>query len=292
MRSEQEVLDSLLTFANEEENVRVVSLNGSRVNLNSPPDKYRDYDIVFAVGSADRFVTDQSWISRFGQLVIKQQLQNPMSSGAKVCQTFLMQFDDGVRIDLSFKPLEYLTEIVFEDTLTKILLDKDNRLEQLAPPDDSGWFIRKPSEKQYDEALNEIWWLQAYVAKGLCRDELPYARHTFTLIMEQVELLLSWDVGIRNDWQVNIGAYNKWLKRYLPREIYEEYLQLLPSADYEQFWLVLANAGALSRKIGTAVAEKLGFEYPLQDDINVTKYLQQLKAGDFPAAKQSPSHGS
>ena len=281
MRSEQEVLADLLAFAIEEETVRVVSLNGSRVNPNAPPDQYRDYDIVCAVNSTERFVNDQAWIERFGSLVIKQHLENPLTSGAKVAQTFLLQFSDGVRIDLTFKPLEYLDEIILEDTLTKILLDKDNRVEQLAPPNDSGWFVRKPTEKQYAEALNELWWLQAYVAKGLCRDELPYARHTFALIVEQIELLLSWYIAIRWHWQVNIGAYNKWLKRYLARELYEEYLALFPSADYDSFWQALAYAGTLSRKIGTEVAEKLGYEYPMQDDINVTNYLQQLKAGFF-----------
>jgi len=292
MRSEQEVLDELLAFAIEEETVRVVSMNGSRVNVNAPADQYRDYDIVYAVNSTERFVNDQDWIDRFGKLVIKQHLQNPMASGAKVAQTFLLQYSDGVRIDLSLKPLEYLAEIIGEDTLTKILLDKDNRVEQLAPPADRGWFIKRPDEQQYDEALNELWWLQAYVAKGLCRDELPYARHTFTLIVEQIALLLAWYIGSRNDWQVNIGSYNKWLKRYLSHELYQDYLALFPSADPEQFWQALANARALTRKIGTVVAEKLGYEYPFQDDVNVTKYLQQLRTGDFPMAKQSPSHGS
>ncbi|MEI6285531.1 MAG: aminoglycoside 6-adenylyltransferase [Bacillota bacterium] len=276
MRSELDVLTLLLDFAREEEAVRVVSMNGSRVNSQAPADCYRDFDIVFAVSYAEKFVSDQSWINRFGELVIKQQLENPMQSGNQVTQTFLLQFFDGVRIDLSFKPLEYLDEIVNEDTLTKVLLDKDNRCGQLSPPDDRGWHVKKPTEKQFDAVLNELWWLQAYVAKGLLRDELPYAKHALMLIQDNIEQLLSWYIGIRYNWCINVGANCKWLKRFLPEDVYAEYLGIYAGADCEQYWQALSNSQKLIRRIGREVAEQLGCQYPLQDDINVTRYLSSI----------------
>lgn len=43
------VLNQLLDFANSETKVKVVMLNGSRVNDNAPKDIMQDYDIVFFV---------------------------------------------------------------------------------------------------------------------------------------------------------------------------------------------------------------------------------------------------
>lgn len=51
MRSEKQVYDTILNFARMNERIRVVTLEGSRTNINIPPDDFQDYDITF-------FVTD------------------------------------------------------------------------------------------------------------------------------------------------------------------------------------------------------------------------------------------
>lgn len=58
-----------------------------------------------------------SWISKFGELVIMQ--QNDFEDGSYI---FLMQFKDGVRIDLSFRDIHNIESIIKEDTLSKIIL--------------------------------------------------------------------------------------------------------------------------------------------------------------------------
>lgn len=47
--------------------------------------------------------------------------------------------------------------------------------------------------------------------------------------------------------------------------------------DYEEIWDKLFATGNLVRKIGTMVAENLGYVYPMQDDNNVTEYLQKIR---------------
>lgn len=53
MRTENEVLTQLLDFANNEDKVRAVILNGSRVNPNLEKDIFCDYDVVFSVTDPD-----------------------------------------------------------------------------------------------------------------------------------------------------------------------------------------------------------------------------------------------
>lgn len=277
MRSKNEVMTQLLEFAKNEANVRAVILNGSRVNPNAPKDIFQDYDVVFSVTDPKYYLDHQDWIQPFGDLVILQ--QNDFTIGGKDAYIFLMQFKDGIRIDLSFHPIECIAETIQADSLTKVLLDKDHRIEPLSPPDDSSHFVKQPTRKEFDEIMNEAWWIQTYVAKGIWRDEYSLARYTHDVILQEcVVKLLSWYVGMQHDWKVNVGKCGKWLKRYLPGDIYNEFAATFSGTSYDEIWSALFNAGKLIRKIGMDVAQSLHYTYPLQEDVNVTEYLKKVKA--------------
>jgi aminoglycoside 6-adenylyltransferase len=102
MRNEKEMLDLILTTARNDERVRAVIMNGSRVNPEAPKDFFRDYDIVYIVTEKESFLADPGWIKIFGELMILQ-LPDDMSDpppGGKDYYGYLMQFADGNRIDL------------------------------------------------------------------------------------------------------------------------------------------------------------------------------------------------
>lgn len=275
MRKENDVLKQILDFAREENRVRAVMMNGSRVNNNAIEDIMRDYDVVFLITDiGDKsYKANREWIKRFGELVILQ--QNDIEDGSYI---FLMQFKDGVRIDLCFNDIEKVNEIVREDTLTKILLDKDNRIPTLPYPNDSMYYVKRPSQKEFDEVLNEAWWIQTYVAKGIWRDELPLVKYMFDVILiDCIRKILSWYLGTSYNWSINSGKCGKWFKRYLQEDVYKDFAALYPGACYEDIWHCLFKAGEFIRRIGTEVAEKLGYDYPINDDINVTEYLKRVK---------------
>ncbi len=277
MRSENEVMTQLLEFAKREVNVRAVIFNGSRVNPNAPKDIFQDYDVVFSVTDPKYYLDHQEWIQPFGDLVILQ--QNDFIIGGKDAYIFLMQFKDGVRIDLSFHPVECIAETIQADSLTKVLLDKGHRIEPLSPPDDSSHFVKKPTKKEFDEVMNEAWWIQTYVAKGIWRDEYSLARYMHDAILQDcVVKILSWYVGIQHDWKVNVGKCGKWLKRYLPEDIYNEFAATYSGTGYDEIWTALFNAGKLIRRIGMDVAQRLHYTYPIREDVNVTEYLKKVKA--------------
>lgn len=277
MRTENEVLAQLLDFANSENRVRAVILNGSRVNPNVEKDLFCDYDVVFSVTDPDYYLNNQEWIQQFGELVIMQ--QNDGMIGGKVKYIFLMQFKDGIRIDLNLDPVECITQTIANDSLTKVLLDKDNIIKPLPPPDDSIHYVRKPTEAEFNKVINEAWWIQTYMAKGIWRDELSLVRYMYEVIMQNcIVKLLSWYVGMEHDWKVNVGKCGRWLKKHLPEPLFNEFMATYSGTAYEQIWTNLFNAGNLIGKVGTDVAQELGYKYPLQDDINVTEYIKKVKA--------------
>ncbi|WBW95804.1 aminoglycoside 6-adenylyltransferase [Oceanirhabdus sp. W0125-5] len=268
------VINLILEFAESDESVRVVMMNGSRVNSNAPKDIMQDYDVVFFIDNLEelKFKKNREWISRFGKPVIVQ--QNDFEDGSYI---FLMQFDD-FRIDLSFSSVLDIKEKGKEDSLSLWLLDKDDIAPEIPEPNDSTYVIKQPDEKTFDMMLNEAWWLQPYIAKGIWRDELPYVRNAYDkYFMDSIKSLVSWDIGMTNNWSVNTGTAGKWFKNFMDEEEYKEFSELYSSNDYEEIWEKLFLAGKFIRKIGTRVADKLGYEYPMEYDVNVTEYLKKIK---------------
>jgi aminoglycoside 6-adenylyltransferase len=275
MRSEKEVLAQLLSFAQSNEMVRAVILNGSRVNPNITKDIFCDYDVIYAVTDPEYFLHNRHWIQYFGDLIIMQ--QNDCTENGVIRYIFLMLFNDGIRIDLTFHPVEHI-DIKLEDSLSVVLLDKDSIIKDLPLPNEISYFTQKPGQKEFDETVNEFWWCSTNIAKGLWRDELCYAKYMFEVIVRDCLIkMLSWYIGMNYNWSINSGIYGKWFKRYLPPELWESLEKTYTGTDYGEIWDALFEAGRLFRRIGTALADNLGYVYPIGDDQRVTVYLEIVR---------------
>ena len=253
-------------------------MNGSRLNVNAPKDTWQDYDIVFFVRDIQSapYRAEQDWIKQFGELAIKQVLDS--ERGYQSGFQFLMQFKDGIRIDLSIRDTQDIELEAKDDSLSKILLDKDNLAPELPPPNDSKYLVTRPTEQEFVELINEAWWIQPYIAKGILRDELPYVKYMFDVVlMGCIRKLLCWYIGLENNWSVNPGYCEKWLKRYLSAEIYHEFVSLFPSTNYNEIWISLFRTGVFISKTGKNLADKLSYPYLSQDEENVTEFLHGME---------------
>jgi aminoglycoside 6-adenylyltransferase len=279
MRSEREMLDLIINTARKDERVRAVMLNGSRVNPNAPKDFFQDYDVVYLVTEKESFLADPAWIKDFGDLMILQlpdEMSDPSPEG-KDNYGYLMQFADGNRIDLSLFPVSKLAELE-QDSLTLILLDKDGILPLFPPPNDSGYLPTPPTAKAFFNCTNEFWWVCPYVAKGLWRREIVYAKHMLDLyVREQLDKMLVWYVGICTDFQKSPGKMGKYLQQYLEPKLWQLLLSTYSDADYDHTWDALLAMGELFRRIALPVAEHFSFTYPDSDDERVSAHLRHVR---------------
>jgi aminoglycoside 6-adenylyltransferase len=280
MRSEREMLDLITTTARGDERVRGVIMNGSRVNPNAPKDFFRDYDVIYVVTEKKSFLADPTWIKIFGELMILQlpdEISDPPPEG-KDSYGYLMQFADGNRIDLTLLPVNKLDHLE-PDSLTLTLLDKDGNLPKFDPPNDSGYLPKPPTAKAFFDCTNEFWWVSPYVAKGLWRQEIPYAKQMLDeYVREQLMKMLSWYVGIRTGFQKSPGKLGKYLEQYLEPELWQLLLDTYSDADNDHTWEALLTMGDLFRRIAIPVAEHFGFTYPYGDDERVTAHLRHVRA--------------
>ena len=280
MRTEQEMLDLILNVAQNDDDIRGVIMNGSRVNPDAPKDLFQDFDIVYFVRDVEPYRKNWNFIKPFGELMILQTPEDMVDPPAENDghYTYLMQFLDGNRIDLSFCPLQSIPALT-ADSLTVVLLDKDHVIPDLPPPSDRDYLPKKPTAKSFDDCCNEFWWVNPYVAKGLWRDELTYAKHMLDVyVRDKLMNMLAWYVGMQTDFQRSPGKMGKYLKRYLDPDMWRLLERTFADSQPEHIWDSLFAMDDLFRQTARCVADTFGFDYPEQEDQNVTTYLQRIRA--------------
>lgn len=285
MRSETVMLDLILNVAKNDEDIRAVIMNGSRVNPHAKKDPFQDFDIVYFVRDVEPYRGNKAFIRQFGELMILQTPEDmvdppPENNGH---YAYLMQFLDGNRIDLSFFSVETI-EANTKDSLTVVLLDKDQAIPQLPPPTDRDYLPQPPSAKLFEDCCNEFWWVSTYVAKGLWRDELTYAKHILDIyVRDQLMKILTWYVGVRTDFQKSPGKMGKYLKECLEPELWQQLECTYADANPGHIWDSFFVMTDLFRQTAKSVADHFGFSYPEQDDRNVTNYLHHVRDLPFTA---------
>ncbi len=280
MRTEKEMLDIIIDTAREDERVRAVIMNGSRVNPNIPPDAFRDFDIIYVVTDPSAFRADERWIDRFGEIML---LQMPEEMGDPTQRNtdrvvYLMQFMDGNRIDLTLFPLGRLRELE-EDSLSLTLLDKDCVLPVFPAPSESSYLPDRPTRSQFEDCCNEFWWVSLYVAKGLLRGEIAYAHHMLDVVSRsQLMNMLTWQIGEETGYTKNPGKFGRNFQVFLQPGLWQQFLDTYADAEPENMWDALFAMCDLFRRAAVPISVSYGFTYPADDDRRASAYLHQLRA--------------
>lgn len=270
-------MDLILTKAKNDERIRAVMMNGSRVNPNVTKDRFQDYDIVYVVSNLESFTSDHSWVDYFGGRIIMQMPEDMILPPATHNGIFiyLMLFTDGNRIDLKLVPIDLLDQMEL-DSLSEILLDKDKRFNPLPPANDSDYIVAKPDSKEIADCSNEFWWVSTYVAKALWREELSYAKFTMEVpVRDMLIRMLEWHIGIKTDFEISVGKSGKLLKHYLDQEEWQKFVQTYPDGNYANMWTALFTMCELFQKISESVAKYFGYQVP--DEEKVFSYLKEVE---------------
>ena len=279
MRSEQEMLDQILNIARQEEAVRVVILNGSRVNPNAPRDLFQDFDIIYFVKDVAAFAANVDWVKRFGDVMILQMPETMQDPPPRRDNNFayLMQFTDGNRIDLTILPLTEVNRTRL-DSLSLLLLDKDGIVKPLPEPTEESYLPRPPSRKAFSDCCNEFWWVSTYVAKALWRQEVFYAKKLLDQEMrEQLMKMLDWHFGAETNFGVNPGKQGKYFQKYLELGLLKMLKETYTGIGIDENWEALFTMCNLFRKVALRLAANSDLVYPIEDDRKVAAHLEHVR---------------
>lgn len=279
MRDEKEMMNQVIGFAKNDPRVKAVLLNGSRANPLAPKDRYQDFDVVYVVEEIDSWLTDIRWIDVFGQRIMLQMpetMRYPANDGNFA---FLMLFEDGNRIDLTLMPTRNL-DIKDLDKMTLVLLDKENRIPNIEPPSDHHFHVQPPTELEYVSCCNNFLWCLQNVAKGIARDELPYAMEMYEqVVRNELNSMIGWYIGTLTDFSVSVGKMGKYFKRYLPPHIYSMVKETYSDGNYDHLWKSMFTAIECFKLIANDVGRYLDVPYNQKDHQNMVDYLNDFKEG-------------
>ena len=278
MRSEEETYGLIMDIAKADKRILAVYMNGSRTNPNVPKDLFQDYDIVYVVKEIKTFIEDKDWIHKFGEILYMQYPDDPYSNNRESHYAWLMQFEDGIRIDLTIQTMPFTQEHIHDDKLCRILLDKENLLPEVPQSTDADYHVKKPSKEQFQACANEFWWCSNNSAKGLWRKEMPYVQDmTNFVVRKELEKMLSWKVGIKTDFQVSVGKSAKYLYRWLDADEYQGYLNTYFDGNVEKAWTSVMHMCDLFEQTAEFVGQKLGYVYNIAEGKAARGFLERVR---------------
>lgn len=271
------IISFILDIAKNDARIRAVLLNGSRANPNAVADEFQDYDLMFIVKEMETFLSNHNWVDVFGDRVIMQ-LPDTMNDGKNsISFAYLMQLKSGDRIDLTLFPIEKISNELKPESLTKVLLDKDNLFINLPESNDSDFIIQKPNQKEFSDCCNEFWWVSTYVAKGLVRGEITYAmEHLNKPVRDMFMKMIEWYIGVKNNSNVSFGKSGRNIKKYVDENLWKRIMLTYPDSNPENIRQALLNMIEIFRELAINVSKNSDFEYNYTEDKNVTKYLSKL----------------
>lgn len=278
MRTEKDMYQLILNFAQKDERVRIVTLEGSRTNPTIPDDKFKDYDIAYFVTDLETFKRDDTWLDVFGPRLILQKPASmtlyPHTMGNWT--PYLMLFEDGNKLDLKLIPIadkeDYFTK---SDGLVAVLLDKDGSCPDVMPTDEQYW-IQPPTATTYHDCNNEFWWVSTYVAKGLVRDELLFANdHLYQFLLPQLLQMMAWEIGHRQGYTFSLGKNYKFIEKHLPPEQWQQLRSLYIMRNNEETWQSLFTLQKLFCDYSHTVSRQNDYHYPAYEG-KIAPYIQSL----------------
>lgn len=276
LRTSDDMIKLILDFAKENEHIRIVGMEGSRVNENIPKDDFQDFDITYFVDDISEFTKGDEWLSYFGNIIMMQKPEDmELFPAEPEGYSYLILFDDYNKMDLTLLEKHHIPYYLTQDKLRTIILDKDGDIKQEVVATDEEYWIKKPSARSFDDCCNEFWNLTPYVVKGLCRKEILFAIDHLHLMRSELLRMISWKVGLEYGFHFSVGKNYKFINKYIPEELWEELLSTYCQGSYEMMWKALLKCHAIFRKVAEECANSFGYEYPIYDK-NVSKYVMDM----------------
>ena len=277
MRTEAEMISLIKDIAFKEENIRAAYIEGSRTNPNAPKDIFQDYDIVYIVTTTKPFREDKEWINNFGKILYMHYPEDNVfyPSDVENCYGWQIQFADGNRMDLHVCTKE---NALANLELYQILVDKDGIVPYPQETTDERYWVKEPREIEFKCTCSDFWWCLNNVAKGLWRNELPYAMDVINLVLRpHLKRLLEWKMGIENNFSVSAGKSCKYFKKYLQEETYRQFLATYSIAEIESIWNSVFEMCDLFQSTAVELSKKQKFVYDFEQAENSLSFLHHVR---------------
>ncbi|PRA97744.1 aminoglycoside adenylyltransferase [Chryseobacterium sp. MYb7] len=284
MKVRDEKLEQIIHWAEKNPDIRAVLLTSSLVNPYAPVDDFSDLDVELVFENRASYELGNEWIGLFGDPISMIEEDDSVFEGKHAMKMVL--YKDHVKVDFKLYQVSEFIEEINEENLPedwdvgyKVLLDKDNLTKNLKPPTYQSIMIQKPTEKEFQQLVNDFWWDTTYVAKCLKRGDVFYAKFMSENILRTDYLvpLIEWYIAGNQEWNnVTTNKHGRLFKKYLPDDLWSRMESTFSGSDIEENWKALFVFADLVHELGTSLAEKLHFIYPVKLEDDIRNYLKEV----------------
>ncbi len=274
--SEQETIQKLKQWAESNEAIRALVLTSSRANGSSAPvDQFSDYDVCVYANSLDYFKNDDL-LTTFGNVLVCWP-KHPRATLDENGITRLVIFESRLRIDFQITDVFDKPPGDF-DLGYQILIDKDGFTRNFPQSTKQEYVIKRPSEDEFLELVNDFFWDATYVPKYLWRDELFFAKFMFdSALRSYLVKIIEWQIGLENNWSVTTNKYGRYFKRFLSDSEWKQIETTFAGANIEDNWQAFYTLVELFTSIARKIAIELQFHYPDAQEKKMLAYYQKSK---------------
>lgn len=261
MSIHHELFDKFIGYAMKDQRIRVVEMNGSRANKQIEPDDFQDFDIVFYVNNYDQYIKNLSFIKGFGEILVKQTKNDQylfFEEDLSSWYIYMAQYVNGTRLDLSIRDIKDIDQR--NDSLSQIIINKDE-LPIKSSSNESSYYVKSPTLRAFQCAVNEFFWLCPYVGKGIARKQEFYAFQHLNKIRIELEKVLDWSIGIKFQFKVSVGKGKNRYFQLLDARWFDMYRMTYSGIGFNEMTNALLTMIDLFDEVCVSLANNYDFEY-------------------------------
>jgi len=264
--------------------IRAAIVIGSRARVVEPADDWADLDIVVVTSDPDYYVGSAGWLENIGTVVLT--FVEPTASGDELERRAL--FESMLDVDFAIIPLARAQRLLEAKMVPsevansfgrgmRVIVDKDGiagKVEKLVasavavPP-------AAPSQSEFLQVVSDFMYHAVFTAKHLMRGELWWAKMSSDCYMQRLLLrMIEWHARAKHGWSYDTWFRGRFLEKWVDPQVLRQMREVSSHYDEPDVKRGLLAAMCLFRALALETAERLGYSYPEEADVQVTGWVR------------------
>lgn len=258
-------------WANNQEAISLLVFTGERINNAVVKNDDAVYEWILAIDFSKLQPDSVNWDDLgLGRIL---QASHFDKDGRPFTRLF---FEDRSRFDLCFVSEEDLDRILEKDSLCEIVLDRSNRYGATKKPTDLSRRIKKPTEEEFSAWCGIFFTEMTDVCLYLKNQQLLPAQVSLGRTKEALMNMVKASTSAKSEYTLNPGKDVQNLKAYLDEEATDLLDMSFAKTTDRDLWDAVFKSCILFRRMGLDLAERTGYPYPKEIDVNLLKVFRSI----------------
>ncbi len=271
----EELFEKIMTWANTEDAIRAMIIEGSRARPDHSVDRFSDYDLNLYVTDVAHYTCNDVWIEHISPVWAMEKEANPDGTAGR-----LVLFHEGYDFDFKLLPVSMLQEFVREQSLPddyhrgyKVVLDKDGLASRLPRPSYKAIPKKKPSEEEFLYAVNVFWFELFHLVKYLHRNELWCVKVRDACIKRRLLQMIEWHALACHHWDHDTWIVGKYMQAWVEPDLWQAFGEIFAHFDKDDSWRAVCALMPLYRRLADETAQQLNYAYPHEMDQAISGFI-------------------